>query len=154
MSSLIYAFLQTRDTLAPVFLRMALVAIFTFHGSQKAFGWFGGDGYFATLRLMTNGTGLGLPSVLATAAIVGELLVAVLLFFGFLTRMAGFLVVVLMAGAIWLIHSGTAFSHLEFPLLVLASGVSLIFSGGGYFSLDRRISAVLLPPYSGRLGIR
>lgn len=154
MTSLVYAFFRTRETLAPVFIRMALVAVFFFHGCQKAFGWFGGDGYLATLQIMTNSTGLGLPNVLATTAIVGELLVSVLLFFGLFTRLAGLLVIALMVGAIWLIHSGTAFTQLEFPLLVLASGVSLLFSGAGYLSFDRRISEMLLPPYSGKLALR
>ena len=150
MSSLVYALFKTRDTLAPVFLRMALVAIFFFHGAQKAFGWFGGDGYLATLQLMTKSAGLGLPNVLATTAIVGELLVSVLLFFGLLTRLASLLAAALICGAIWLVHSGAAFTQLEFPLLVLASTISLFFSGGGYFSLDRRIGTLILPPYRGQ----
>jgi putative oxidoreductase len=147
----VFTFFRTSPSLAPVFLRLALVTIFLYHGGQKAFGWFGGEGFVESLRLLSDVSSLGIPVLLAAVAIVVEVAVVPLLFFGIFTRLAALGATAVVAGAIHFIHAGRPFSELEFPLLTLASCVSLVFSGGGLFSLDRRISGHLLPqvgPYS------
>lgn len=144
-----YSFFHTPGTLAPVFLRCALVVIFFYHGGQKTFGWFGGDGFSETVRLWSAGSGLGLSSFLASAAIVAEFAVVPMLLLGFLTRFAGLLIVVLMGGALYLVHGGESFTDIQFPILVMASGLALLFLGGGYLSIDRRISENLLPEVGG-----
>jgi putative oxidoreductase len=145
----VYSFFHTPGTVAPVFLRCALVVIFFYHGGQKAFGLFGGNGFAETVNLWTDGSGLGLSWVLASAAIVAEIGVVPLLLFGFLTRAAGFVIFVLMGGALYLIHGGESFLDIQFPILVMASGLALLFLGGGYLSIDRRISKSLLPEVGG-----
>jgi putative oxidoreductase len=141
----VYSFFASKGSLAPLFLRLALTSIFVFHGCQKAFGWFGGEGWNTTIESMTDPANLGLPYVVAAAVIIVEPLVALSLFFGFLTRLAAFAVVVLMTGALFLVHAGSGFVDIQTPMLVLTSGLALLFFGGGYFSVDRAISLGLLP---------
>jgi len=144
-SNPVFAFFKTSPSIAPVFLRMALVAIFFFHSGQKAFGWFGGRGFADSIEQMSSATGFGITALLATLAIVSEVAVTLLLFLGLATRLAALLVVVLMAGAIYFIHTGAGFPDLELPLLIMASGFALLLLGGGSLSMDRRISTQLLP---------
>lgn len=141
----VYSFFASKGSLAPLFLRLALTSIFVFHGCQKAFGWFGGEGWNTTIESMTDPANLGLPYIVAAAVIIVEPLVALSLFFGFLTRLAAFAVVVLMTGALFLVHAGSGFVDIQTPMLVLTSGLALLFFGGGYFSVDRAISLGLLP---------
>lgn len=95
---------------------------------------------------------MGLPAVLGAVAIFVEFALAPLLLFGFLTRLAAFLGCGLMFGTLYFIYGGSAFIELQAPLLVLASCLALLFSGGGGMSLDRAISNTLLPPiHSGGL---
>jgi len=141
----IYSFFASKDSLAPLFLRLALTSIFVFHGCQKAFGWFGGDGWTATITSMTDANNLGLPFLIAAAVIIVEPLIALSLFFGFLTRLAALAVTILMVGALVYVHTSENFLDLQTPLLVLASGLALLFSGGGFLSIDRGISSGLLP---------
>lgn len=124
---------------------MALTAIFVYHGGREAFGWFGGEGWSHTIETWTASQGL--PYIVVAAAIVAQLVVAVSLFVGFLTRLAGLIVVVL-AGvtlASLSVVTQTDVMILEFYSLVLVVGFSLAFIGGGYFSVDRGISNNLLP---------
>src|SRR2546426_9877458 len=66
-------------------VRVTLGTIFFAHGSQKVFGWFGGDGLKATIGYLTS-TGLSLP--LADAVCFFELLGGLGLVFGLLTPLA------------------------------------------------------------------
>lgn len=120
---------------------MALAAVFFYHGAQKAFGWFGGDGWMGTLHLWEP----HLPYVVSSTMIVVELAVAVCLFLGLLTRLAGLCVFIIMAGAMYFISGGTTFEAVEFPLVLMAAGMALAFLGGGHLSLDRALSTQLLP---------
>jgi len=98
----------------------------------------------ATLTTLSE---MGLPSILAATAIVVEFAIAPLLLLGFLTQLAAFLGCGLMFGTLYFIYGGSAFLELQAPLLVLASCLALLFSGGGGMSIDRAISSALLPPF-------
>jgi len=144
-SNPVYSFFATPGSLAPFFLRMALAAVFFYHGMQKAFGWFGGDGWNGTIEAWTSAESLGMPYLIVAVMIVSELGIALSLFLGFLTRLGGLGVVVIMLGALFYIHGGSSFEAIEYPVLLLASGLALVFIGGGNFSIDRGISSNLLP---------
>ena len=116
---------------------MALSAVFFYHGSQKAFGWVGGDGWQETMALWTY--------LVVALLVVVELAVVAGLFLGFLTRLAGLGVFVIMAGAMFYIHGGTTFEAVEYPLVLMAAAIALVFIGGGHLSIDRAISCNLLP---------
>jgi putative oxidoreductase len=141
----VYSFFATRGSFAPFFLRLALAAIFFYHGVQKTFGWFGGDGWTGTMELWTSSEGYNLPYVLVAFLLIAELAVCLGLLFGFLTRLAALAVVIIMGVVLIFVHGGTTFEAVEFPLVLLAAGLSLVITGGGYFSLDRAISVNLLP---------
>lgn len=143
-SNPVFQFFQTPGNLGPALLRWSLAWIFFYHGTQKAFGLFGGMGWFATLELFEKN--FGLPAPLAISVIVGELLLCLSLLFGFGTRLAGLGVAIIMTGAVvLLVEGGGGYAAAEFPGLVLACGLALCFTGAGIFSVDRWISRNLLP---------
>lgn len=141
----VYSLFATPGTLAPFFLRMALAMLFFYHGMQMTFGWFGGDGWNKTMEIWTHSGGLSLSYAMVAALLVTELVAAGCLFFGFLTRLASFAVILIMAGALFYARGGASFEQAELPLLTLAVGLALTGLGGGRFSVDRAISANLLP---------
>ena len=74
---------KTDNNLSGLILRVALaVAIFP-HGAQKMLGWFGGNGYTATMNHFTET--MGIPYALALLAILAEFLGSIGLFFGLFT---------------------------------------------------------------------
>ena len=141
----VYAFFVTPKSLAPFFLRITLAVVFFYHGTQKAFGWFDGDGWQQTIALWNAAEGFRLPYFLAALLIIAELAVSLSLLLGFLTRLAALVVVVIMACALMFIYGGTTFEAVEYPLVLMAVGLALAFTGGGYLSMDRAISVNLLP---------
>lgn len=144
-SNPVYSFFATPGNPGPFLLRMAMAVTFFYHGMQKAFGWFGGEGWTATVQAWTATDGIGLPYVVVSIIIVLELVLAVGLFLGFLTRLNGLAVALLMVGAIIYIHEGATFEKIEYPVLFLSAGLALVFTGGGWLSIDRGISSNLLP---------
>ncbi len=126
---------------------MLLATVFVYHGGQKMFGWFGGEGWTQTLKMWTSVEGLGLPFAVAMAAIVGEMLVAVAMFLGFFTRAAALGVMAIMAGAIVIVHAGEGISANEYPFALGMVAFALLFLGGGRLSLDRALSTQLLPGF-------
>jgi putative oxidoreductase len=146
-SNPVFAFFSTPKSFGPFVLRMLLAAVFLYHGGQKMFGWFGGDGWTETLRTWSSPDGLGLPVALAATAVVGEVLVAVAMFFGFFTRLAALGVVAIMAGAIVLVHAGDGIAANEYPATLGMVAFALLFLGAGRLSLDRALSNQLLPGF-------
>jgi putative oxidoreductase len=140
----VYSLFATPASFAPFFLRMALATVFFYHGTQKAFGWFGGDGWQQTLELWASVDGANLPGPAVAVIMVGELIIAAALFFGFLTRVAGLSVVLLMAGTLFYTQDGS-FAAIEYSLVLMACGLALTGIGGGRLSVDRGLSANLLP---------
>lgn len=146
-SNPLYDFFRTPKSFGPFLLRLLLAAVFFLHGSQKAFGWFGGNGWTATIESWTSADGLGIPAGVAAAAILTELFAAIFLFFGLFTRIAAFGVACVMVGAIWFVHADAGLVSSEYPFALFIVATSLVCMGGGRFSMDRGISNVLMPPY-------
>ena len=144
-SNPVYSFFATPGSLAPFFLRLALAAVSFYHGTQKTFGWFGGPGWNSTMTLWTSAENYNLPYVLVALLLVAELAVCLALLFGFLTRLAALAVVFIILAVLIFVHEGATFEAVEFPILLIAAGLSLMITGGGYFSVDRAISVNLLP---------
>lgn len=142
----VFHFFHSPGNVGPLILRLSLAGLFFYHGSQKAFGWFGGAGWQGTIDSWTATTSIGLPVLLASTVIVLELAVCLALFFGFLTRLAGLAVVAIMTGALLILSRNTVvFSDFELPFLVWAMGLAIFCLGGGALSVDRAISRNLLP---------
>jgi len=137
--------LSTRDDVAPLVMRVMLGVVFFPHGAQKVLGWFGGHGLSGTLNFFTES--MGVPMVFALLVIAAEFLGALGLIVGFLTRIAAFGIVSVMAGAIMMVHLQHGFfmnwsgkqagEGFEYHLLAIALAVALMITGGGKASVDR-----------------
>ncbi|MBY0526882.1 MAG: DoxX family protein [Gemmataceae bacterium] len=124
-----------QDTIMPLALRVALAAVFIFHGWGK---------------VMTEGNEMGAawaakmpeppPRELQQAVAWGELAGGVALALGLLTRLAALGIVVVMVGAIVNVHGEKGFSMMnggyEYNFVLIAIGVALIAGGGGAWALD------------------
>lgn len=118
-------------------VRLVLGVIFFMHGSQKVLGWFGGQGLAATVKGMT---GMGLPAVIVYLVAFGELLGGIALIVGFLSRIAGAGIAIIMAGAIATVHFKHGFfldnNGFEYALALLAMALGVVIGGGGCISVD------------------
>ena len=104
-------------------LRLSLAATFLYHGVGK---------------FPIEGPAMGLPVAVVWAIALAELAAGVMLIAGafgkeMLTRLAGLIVVVIMIGAIALVHAKNGFSvmngGMEFQLLMLAGGLYFASKG-------------------------
>jgi putative oxidoreductase len=119
-------FLKTLAPFAHWGLRLSLAATFIYHGLGK----FPPDGF-------AQGTGLPLP--VAWLVALGEVGAGVALIGGavlakeILTRLGGLIVIVIMIGAIFMVHLKNGFSvsngGYEFQLLMLVTGLYFLLKG-------------------------
>src|SRR5215472_17449057 len=77
---------RTGDERAALYLRIVLGAVMFPHGAQKAFGWFGWGGLSNTLTFFHEA--LHVPHALGLLVVATELVAAVALVAGALTRVA------------------------------------------------------------------
>lgn len=131
------------DTLA---LRLAAGVIFTAHGAQKLFGWFGGYGLEGTAGWMAS-IGLEPGYFLALMAGSAEFFGGLFLIFGLLVRPAALVLAVTMLVAIFSVHfeHGLFMSNngYEFALALFAISIALLVRGAGSLSADRLVLAKL-----------
>ena len=131
------------DTLA---LRLAAGVIFTAHGAQKLFGWFGGYGLEGTAGWMDS-IGLGPGMLMATLAGSAEFFGGLFLILGLLVRPSAIVLALTMVVAIVSVHleHGLFMSNngYEFALALLAISVGLAVRGAGSLSIDRNIQLKL-----------
>lgn len=132
-------------------VRLTLGVIMFAHAAQKIFGWFGGNGFEAAIEFY-NGV-LGIPVAIAVFAIVSELLSAVGLIVGLLTRIAAVGIIGIMIGAIaimigpngffmnWFGQMEAGSEGYEYHLLVIAMALLIVVRGAGALSADRMLTA-------------
>lgn len=140
--------LQTENAGHLTWLRIVLGVVFLPHGAQKALGWFGGQGFSETMSGFTEH--LHIPAVFALLAIAAEFLGALGLITGLLTRVAAFGILVVMLVAIFTVHINNGFfmnwtggqkgEGFEYHLLAIGIAITLLWKGGGAWSIDRAIS--------------
>lgn len=138
----------TDNSIAPLVARLTLGLVVLPHGLQKTLGMFGGYGFSGTMGFFTGN--LGLPWLVAALVIAAESLGAISLLLGFMTRFCAFGIGLTMAGAIFFGHLQNGFfmnwfgnqsgEGYEYHLLIVGIAVSLLFSGAGALSVDRKIS--------------
>ena len=129
-------------------LRLASGVIFFAHGAQKVLGVWGGPGLSATVERMDLGP-------IGYLVALGEFLGGIGLIFGFLTRFSAASLIVIMCGAIAMVHGknglllenggfeyNLALIALLRPELVRTALIALAFLAGGLFS--GRITGVLM----------
>ena len=131
-------------------MSIVLGAVFLAHGSQKMLGWFGGDGFSATMGFFTKV--MHIPAPFALLAICAEFFGGLGLIVGLLARVASIGVAADMAVAIVTVHYQFGFfmnwfgkqkgEGFEYHLLAIAAAVLVMMKGAGTFSLDRWLSNV------------
>jgi putative oxidoreductase len=132
-----------KNTLAPLLFRLALAAIFIFHGFHKV----GDEGNEMGLSWMdqmakkqgkdSSDTSRALQAAVAWGELVGGIALAV----GFLTRLAALGIIAIMAGAIATVHGPHGFNlqagGYEYNMLIIVAGVVLVLTGPGPLAVDR-----------------
>ena len=145
------AFFSTRDILSLTIIRIGVGAVLLPHGFQKLLGWFGGFGWGPTIGFFSHS--LHIPAFLTVLVILGESLGSVAMLMGFMTRFVATGYVLIMLGAIDLVHWNNGFfmnwfgkqagEGFEYHLLVIAMDASLLVGGGGKWSVDGVIARTL-----------
>jgi putative oxidoreductase len=139
ITSIINSITKTEQSLSQLPLRLIAGLIFSAHGAQKLFAWFGGYGLDGTGQWMES-IGLTPGFLMALLAGSAEFFGGLLLIVGFLTRPTSFVLAVTMIVAIFSVHitSGLFISNngYEFALALLAITLALFIQGGGKYSID------------------
>ena len=148
----VYGLMQTEGDILPTILRVALGIVIFPHGAQKLLGWFGGDGYRATMDSFTKG--MGIPALFAILPIIVEFFGSLALILGLVTRLVALGIAVDMLVAVWTVHRHNGFfmnwegekegEGFEFHILVVAIAVALVIGGSGAFSFDLVLAGLLL----------
>jgi putative oxidoreductase len=124
--------LEKLKPLALLLLRVALGAIFIYHGYPKLFGH--------TREAMQSFAHLGFPGYFAYLSGVIEFFGGCLLIMGLFTRLAGLLLAGEMAVALWRVHKiiqdPLAVHNFEFPLSLAVGAFALAALGAGLISFD------------------
>lgn len=127
--------LEKLKPLALLLLRLALGAIFIYHGYPKLFGH--------TREAMQSFVHMGLPNYFVYVSGVIELFGGCMLIVGLFTRIAGLLLTIEMAVEIWKAgHLGAdpmAVHGYETPLVLAVSAFVLATVGAGIVSLDQAL---------------
>jgi putative oxidoreductase len=113
-------------------VRVIVGVIFAAHGAQKLFGVFGGAGLAETVKMM------GPIGYLVT---IGEFFGGLGLIVGFLTRFSAASLIVIMIGAIAMVHGPKGFFQseggFEYNLALIGLLLPILLAGPGRFSIGR-----------------
>jgi putative oxidoreductase len=118
--------------------RVVVGVVFVAHGAQKLLGAFGGPGLSAIVQMM------GPLGYLVT---IGEFFGGLGLIFGFLSRFSAASIILIMLGAIGMVHSQFGFfmnwtgkqagEGFEYHLLVIGTLLPILIAGPGRFAVGR-----------------
>jgi putative oxidoreductase len=135
-------------------LRVIVGVIFAAHGAQKLFGAFGGPGLAAMTAPPPNGMGM-----LGYFVTIGEFFGGLGLILGFLSRFSAASLIVIMIGAIAMVHGQHGFflgsgpestlgeAGFEYNLALIGLLLPILLCGPGQFSIGR-----LFLPKSAKMG--
>ena len=133
-------------------VRLVLGVLFFAHGYHKVIGFedagLGGAGGLANVVAFMTGMGMPVPVVYMVA--FGEFLGGLALIFGFLSRFAAFGIMIIMIGAIFMVHlpgglfinwalSAEASHGFEYNLALVSMCWLILLAGPGRFALDNLI---------------
>jgi putative oxidoreductase len=119
--------------LSILLLRFGAGAILFTHGLPKLMKVFSGDFSFA------DPIGLG-PELSLILAAFAEGICSLFVLIGFGTRLSSLIIVINMSVALFFQHAGDPFSQREKALLFLLLFMVTFFTGGGKYSLDKRMA--------------
>jgi putative oxidoreductase len=119
-------------------VRVIVGVIFAAHGAQKLFGVWGGQGLTATVANPPDG--MGPIGYLVT---IGEFFGGLGLIFGFLTRFSAASLIVIMIGAIAMVHGQHGFflqnQGFEYNLALIGLLLPILIAGPGQYSIGRAL---------------
>jgi len=119
--------------LSLLIVRVIVGVIFFVHGAQKLFGAFGGFGLSQTKEMM--------GAVLGFLVAIGECLGGVGIIFGFLSRFSAAANIVIMIGAIAMVHGQNGFllsdNGFEYNLALIGLLTPILLVGPGRFTIGR-----------------
>jgi putative oxidoreductase len=115
-------------------VRLALGTFMFVHWAQKLFGWFGWNGYTATMDWFTGS--MGIPFFIAFLVIIWESLWAVALILWHKVRFMAIWMLCILIWAVYLVHFKNGWFDYELHFLAIAMCIALIIRGWGAFSLD------------------
>ena len=126
--------------------RVFVGSIFMAHGAQKLFGAFGGPGLSGVVQMM------GPLGYLVT---IGEFFGGLGLIVGFLSRFSAASIILIMLGAIGMVHSQFGFfmnwtgkqpgEGFEYHLLVIGMLLPIVIAGPGRYALGRLLPLPKVP---------
>jgi putative oxidoreductase len=124
---------RTAVDISLLLVRMIVGVIFAAHGSQKLFGAFGGMGLQKTVEMM------GLP--LGYLVTIGEFFGGLGLIVGFLTRFSAASLIVIMIGAIAIVHGRNGFfldkGGFEYNVALIGLLLPILILGPGKIAIGR-----------------
>ncbi len=139
---------KTTNSYAPLIIRITLGLVIFPHGAQKLLGWFGGYGFSGTMGYFTET--MGLPWLISFLVILLESIGAIALIAGVATRIMAALYLVLALGIVFTSHAQHGFfmnwfgtqqgEGYEYFIFWIGMAISLVYSGGGRYSIDGKIS--------------
>ena len=139
--------MQTDEHAGMFFVRLALGIVMFPHGAQKMLGWFGGQGFSATMQGMT---GMGLPAAVVFLVIFCEFFGSLSLITGLLGRLGALGILAVMVGAVVTVHLQNGFfmnwmgnqkgEGFEYHLLAISIALAVLIKGNGSLSIDRAMS--------------
>jgi putative oxidoreductase len=119
--------------------RVILGIIFLAHGAQLLFGAFGGPGLAGAMGSKGPGGG-GIVGLLVA---IGQFFGGLGVLFGFLSRFSAASLIVIMIGAIVLVHAKNGFfasaNGFEFNLALIGLSLVILLAGPGPFSMVRAL---------------
>ena len=143
MSTLTQTVLSTRAGYGLTVLRIFVGIIFAAHGSQKLFGWFGGNGLAGTAQWLES-IGLAPGTLMALLSGGTEFFGGLALIVGLLVRPAALGLAFTLLVAIFSVHIShglfMANNGYEFALALLGGSIAVLVEGAGKLSIDRAIA--------------
>jgi len=122
-------------------VRVIVGVIFAAHGAQKLFGVWDGPGLSAMMGPPGPPPNPGMGPVLGLLVTIGEFFGGVGLIVGFLTRFSAASLIVIMIGAIAMVHVKNGFllqnGGFEYNLALIGLLLPIFICGPGRFSLGR-----------------
>ena len=113
-------------------VRVVVGIIFAAHGAQKLFGLFGGQGIAELVKMMGP---IGYPVA------IGEFFGGLGLIVGFLCRFSAASLIIIMIGAIQMVHGKNGFflsdKGFEYNLALIGLLAPILIAGAGRFSIGR-----------------